>query len=76
MELADHAGERRGHVHRRLVGLEREQRVVERDRVARRDVDLDDRDVLEVADVRDLDRNGTADRTHTVVGIGASGSIS
>ena len=28
-ELPDHAGERRGHVHRRLVGLERQQRIVD-----------------------------------------------
>ena len=45
----------RRHVHGRLVGLQRDQRVLGLDRVALRDVDLDDRHVLEVADVRDLD---------------------
>ena len=70
------AGERGRHVHRRLVGLERQQRVVDRDGVSGRDVDLDDRDVGEVADVRDLDRDGLARRGHTCTGIGASGSIS
>ena len=44
-QLAHGPRERRRHVHRRLVGLERQQRVVDRDRVARRDQDLDDRDV-------------------------------
>ena len=34
-ELLDDAGERRRHVHRRLVGLERDQRVLGRDGVAR-----------------------------------------
>ena len=45
---------RRGHVHRRLVGLERDQRVLGADLVAGRDEDLDHRDVGEVADVGDL----------------------
>ena len=55
LQLLDDARGRRGHVHRRLVGLERDQRVLGRDLVARGDEDLDDRDVGEVADVRDLD---------------------
>ena len=76
LHLADRPGERRRHVHRRLVGLEREQRVVDRHRVAGRDEDLDDRDVLEVADVRNFDRDGVGRGAHTVVGIGASASIS
>ena len=42
-------------VHRRLVGLERDERVLERDLVAWRDMDLDHRDVREVPDVRDPD---------------------
>jgi hypothetical protein len=33
-------------------------------------------DVLEVADVRDFDRDGARGRAHTRVGIGASASIS
>ena len=44
-----------GHVHRRLVGLERDQRVLGGHGVADRDQDLDDRDVVEVPDVGDLD---------------------
>jgi hypothetical protein len=57
-ELLDLALGRRRDVHRRLVGLERDQRVLDRHLVARRHEDLDDRHVREVADVRhaDLDR--------------------
>ena len=43
------------HVHGRLVALQRDQRVVGLDRVARLDMDLDHRDVLEVPDVGHLD---------------------
>ena len=42
---------RRRHLHGRLVGFQREQRILGVDRVARLDQDLDDRNVLEVADV-------------------------
>ena len=45
------------------------------DGVADRDEDLDDRDVVEVADVGDRDAADVVD-AHTVVGIGASTSIS
>ena len=55
LELLDDALDRRGHVHRRLVGLERDERILERDRVAGRHVHLDDGDVLEVPDVGNLD---------------------
>ena len=54
-QLADGAGLRRGHVHARLVGLEHDQRVLGGDGVAGRDQHLDDGDVGEVPDVRDLD---------------------
>ncbi len=53
--LGDHAGGRRRHLHARLVGFERDQRVFGLDRGAGGDMDLDDLDVLEVADVGDLD---------------------
>ena len=46
-------GERRGNVHRRLLGLERHERGVGADLVARLDQDLDHGDVGEVADVGD-----------------------
>ena len=42
----------RGHIHRRLVGFERNERVLRLDLIAGFYEDLDDRDVLEVADVR------------------------
>ena len=45
------ARERRRHVHRRLVGFERDQRVLGLHPVAGLDVDLDHRHVVEVADV-------------------------
>ena len=50
------------HVHGGLVALQRDQRIVGLDRVARLDVDLDHRDVLEVPDVGnlDLDRHRTS----------------
>jgi hypothetical protein len=61
-ERFDHAGCRRRHVHRRLVRLERNQRILDLDCVARFDQDLDHRHVGEVADVRNLD----FDRAHCV----------
>ena len=54
-ELGNFAGRRRRHVHRRLVGFERHQRLLGLDRVAHLHQDFDDRHVLEVADVRDGD---------------------
>src|SRR6185503_709888 len=53
--LADGAGLRGRNVHARLVGLQDDQRILGGDGVAGRDQDLDDRDVGEVPDVRDLD---------------------
>ena len=44
LQLLDDAGGRRGHVHRGLVGLEGDQRVLGRDLIARGDEDLDDRE--------------------------------
>ena len=52
--IGDRAGDRRGHVHRRLVRFERHQRLVDLDRVARLHQHLDDRHILEVADVGDV----------------------
>src|SRR6185503_6523100 len=50
----DHGtGARGGHVHRRLVSLERDERVLGGDSVARLDVDLDDVDRGEVPELRD-----------------------
>ncbi len=51
LDLAHHAGHRRGHVHGRLVGLQGDQRVFRLDGVADLDQHFDDRHVLEVADV-------------------------
>ena len=49
--FVDHAGRGRRHVHGRLLGLERDERRVDRDRVARLHQHVDDGDVLEVAQV-------------------------
>ena len=57
LDLFHHAVHRRGHVHRRLVGLEGHQRRFGLDRIARLDQHFDDRDILEVADVGDFDFN-------------------
>ena len=53
-DLGDGALYRRGHVHRRLVGFERDQRLIDLDDVARLHQHLDDRHVLEVADIGNL----------------------
>ena len=55
LDLGRRARGRRGNLQGRLVGLQGDQRVLGLDHGARLDVDLDDRDVLEIADVRDLD---------------------
>ena len=60
LQVPDHACRGRRHVHRRLVRFQRDQRVLGLHRVARLHEDLDDRNVLEVADVGDLD----FDRAH------------
>jgi hypothetical protein len=52
LKLAHDTVDRRRHVHRRLVGLQRDQRILGAHGVAGRDVDLDHRDVVEVPDVR------------------------
>src|SRR5258708_35734087 len=64
-----HAGARRRDFHRRLVGFQRDERLLLRDRVARLDQHLDDFDFLEVADV------GNDNLAHTVVGSAFSGSM-
>ena len=51
--------ERRRHFHRGLVGFEGDQRLFRLDRVAGLDHDLNDRHVLEVADVRNPDLGDT-----------------
>ena len=51
LELLEHAGRGRRNLHRRLVGLDGDQRLLGLDRVARLDQHLDHRDILEVADV-------------------------
>ena len=50
-DLADHAVLGRGHVHRRLVAFKRQDRLFLADALSGRNLDLDDRHVLEVADV-------------------------
>ncbi len=55
LQLDDLPAGRRRDLHRRLVALDRDQRLIGRDDVARLDQHLDDLDVLEVADVRNLE---------------------
>ena len=50
-QLADHAVGGRGHVHRRLVGFQRHQRLLGLHLIAGLDQDLDDRHVVKIADV-------------------------
>ncbi len=50
-DLADHPILGRRHVHRRLVAFKREDRLFLADAFSGRDLDLDDRHVLEVADI-------------------------
>ena len=72
LHLADDAVGGRGHVERRLVALQRDERLVGLDRLARLHVHLDDGHVLEVADVGDLDFVLMASTSR--VGLGAAGS--
>ena len=58
-----HAIARRRHLHGRLVGLQRDQRILGLHLVARLDEDLDHRDVLEVTDVGNLDVDQTTHRS-------------
>src|SRR5438876_529312 len=69
LQFLDHAGRRRRYLHRRLVRLQRDQRLLLGNGVARLDEYLDDLDFLEVADVRN------DHLTHTVVGSGLSASM-
>jgi hypothetical protein len=55
LERLDDAGMRRRDLHRRLVALDRDQRLLGLDGVARLDEQLDHRHVLEIADVGNLD---------------------
>ena len=58
VDSRDRAGGGRGDVHRRLVALQRDQRVLRLDALADGGVHLDDRHVLEVPDVGDADVDG------------------
>ena len=67
LDRRDLAGRRRRDLHRRLVGLEHDQRRLVRDLVAGADQHLDDGDVGEVADVgdRDLHQSTTLRRSES-----------
>src|SRR6267143_1572599 len=69
LQFLHHAGRGRRYLHRRLVRLQRDQRLLLRNGVARFDEYFDDLDFLEVADV------GNNHLTHTVVGSGLSASM-
>ena len=51
----DHAGDRRRDIHRRLVGFQRADRVIDLDAVANLDEQVDDRHFGEIADIGDFD---------------------
>ncbi len=53
--VSDLSGDWRGHVHRSLVALQRDQRILGAYALARLHVDFDDLDIGKVADVRHLD---------------------
>ena len=79
LELPDRAGRGRRHVHRRLLGLERDERRVERDLVAGLHQDVDDLDVLEIAEVGNADFDQPWPRARPVrpsPGSAVSGSMS
>ena len=59
-DFLDHPFDGRRHVHRRLVGFERGDGVVDLDAVADLDEQVDDRNVGEVADIGDFDFNDLA----------------
>jgi len=61
-DFLDDAGGIARHFHGCLIGLERQQRLFFFDRIARFDIDFDDIDVLEVADIRHF----YFDETHSV----------
>ena len=67
LHLADGAALGRRHLHRRLVGFEREQRLVDRDRGARLHMDLDHRHVLVIADIGNADLDRLVDAARTAV---------
>ena len=60
LEFLHDAGNGRGHFHRRLVGFQRDQRLLRRRRVAGLDQHFDDGDIFEIADVRYFDFDGLA----------------
>ena len=67
LHLADGAALGRRHLHRRLVGFEREQRLVDRDRGARLHMDLDHGHVLVIADIGNADLDRLVDAARTAV---------
>jgi len=72
----DDTSGRRRHIHGGLIRLQRDQRILDRDRVPDRHEDLDHGYLAKVPDVRDRDGEFPDCGTHTVVGGGADGSIS
>ncbi len=58
LQLLHHAGGGRGHLHRRLVAFQRDERIFLLHRVTGLHQQLDDGHVLEVPDVGDLDLDG------------------
>ncbi len=70
LEFRNRASHGRRHVHRSLVGLERDQRVLGLHRIARLHEHFDDRNILEVADVRYAHVDGLVHSCRTVIGRG------
>ena len=76
LDRRDLAGRRRRDLHRRLVGLQDDERVFGGDLVAHRNQHLDHRHVVEVPDVRDEHLFRSHALPHTRHGAGRSGSMS
>ncbi len=69
LDVLDHAVDRRGYVHRGLVRLQSDQRILGLDPVAWFDQHLDDRHVPEITDVGDLDVDEAGHRLTPRAGI-------
>ncbi len=66
LDLLDHASARRRHVHGGLVGFQRDQRILDLDRIARLDQYLDDGHVLEITDIGNLDFDEVCHRSFSL----------
>ena len=73
-QIAQCSRKRGWHFHGGLVGLDHDERIIHRDRIARRYAQFDDLHILGFADIRDYDI-GFVFRAHEILGFGLSGSM-